>query len=101
MQSAQALFLVVTASKRLAIHSQDRLRDLRFRGGLFPQLSWFSVNRNFGFDELVIKKGLGYSGSGIIYESHEGATGSSSLFRLSTRIGGGMLSRRHRSMAAS
>jgi hypothetical protein len=65
------------------------------------QRSWFCVNWNNRIDELVTGMGPGYSGSGIIQESDEGATGSSSLFRLESNVGSGMLSRSHRLIAAS
>ena len=65
------------------------------------RVSWFSVNRNFRFDELVTGMGPGYSGLGIIQARQEGATGSSSLFRFETNVGSETLSRRHKSIAAS
>ena len=64
-------------------------------------VSWFSLNWKKRLDELASKKGAQVLDVGIVPIVGDGATVSSSLFRVGGRVGSGMLRRSHRSTAAS
>ncbi len=66
-----------------------------------PWVSWFSLNWKKRLDELASEKGLQVLGVGIVSVIGDGATVSSSLFRVAGSVGSGMCRRSHRSVAAS